>query len=688
MPEPISPHSPARRSAPVQAERTALMASLEPLDWRLLCWLLRYPFQWADDLVVGLARWTSRATVYRHLQRLAQHALVASVLPKTPGTGKRLYHLSNLGLHVLAAHLGTPARALARDWQTDEAGLLQMVPRLPTLLYLQDMVNGLVTHAADALTVQGRRPTLVRWNWQRDLSHRFRFREQPMRLFVDGAVALCVETNQGDGKRDERWYGLLLLMSDLEDEHVMRLRLERLLCWRESPERWVWYQHMLPVVILARSSRQCDHWQRAMDQAVQQVCVEPLAGAIACFPDGESQACHPWRLDWRTLSTDVCCHLPDVMQPVPVTALPPSLRTDGVATASNGEHCASQPSAFVSSAPVPARLSRIIPGNLSGRSVACTPDRSDERETLAWLAWQLTPCAWQIVSLLLTHPLLSTEELAVFLHLQRQSLRCSLYALHHLGCVVPVATAVGQRWHLAAQGLRLLAAANRVPVRSIATVPDALAAAEVPAVVQRGVSWLLQHIQHTAGVYSFFAQLAQAAGHLPDHALCWWETGALCERRYRVNARWYNLRPDALADYRDGQRHRQFWLEWDRGTMNVRDLTVKFTSYAHYLASREWVRDHPILPMLVCVTPDIAQERRMVRVAQTTLAKTSGVVLATTTATLLTAYGPLAAIWLPALPRHHLSEGKSRQALFMVNDMLAPPNDPGVPDLPGPVPEA
>ncbi len=66
-----------------------------------------------------------------------------------------------------------------------------MVPRLPTLLFLQDMVNGLVTHAADALTMQGRRPKLVRWNWQRDLSHRFRFREQsdaPLRGWGRGAL--------------------------------------------------------------------------------------------------------------------------------------------------------------------------------------------------------------------------------------------------------------------------------------------------------------------------------------------------------------------------------------------------------------------------------------------------------------------------------------------------------------------
>ena len=29
-----------------------------------------------------------------------------------------------------------------------------------------------------------------------------------------------------------------------------------------------------------------------------------------------------------------------------------------------------------------------------------------------------------------------------------------------------------------------------------------------------------------------------------------------------------------------GHQQVRYWLEWDRGTMNVRDLTVKFTSYA------------------------------------------------------------------------------------------------------------
>ena len=105
----------------------------------------------------------------------------------------------------------------------------------------------------------------------------------------------------------------------------------------------------------------------------------------------------------------------------------------------------------------------------------------------------------------------------------------------------------------------------------------------------------------------------------------------MCERRYRVGEQWYNLRPDALAEYRMGQQHMRFWLEWDRGTMNVRDLAVKFTSYAHYIASREWAREYSMLPVLVCVAPDIAQERRMQRVAQARLTSPAGLMVWTTT---------------------------------------------------------
>ena len=123
-----------------------------------------------------------------------------------------------------------------------------------------------------------------------------------------------------------------------------------------------------------------------------------------------------------------------------------------------------------------------------------------------------------------------------------------------------------------------------------------------------------------------------------------------------------------------GSQRRRFWLEWDRGTMNVRDLAVKFTSYASYIASREFAREHSILAVLICVAPDIAQEKRLQRVAQDRLTQLPGVVLWTTTEVLLKDHGPLAPIWLQGIPQSSQkaqSYSSLRQCLFiMSHDML------------------
>ena len=628
-----------------------LSESVSLIDWRLLDWLLHYPLQRADDLAVGVARWASRATVYRHVQALEANGLVENVLPKTPGSGKRLYHLSNFGLHLLARHLERPARELARRWQADEAGLIRLLPRLTTLLVLQEVVNGLVSHAADAMATQGRRPRLVRWNWQRDVTHRFLYREQRMRFFADSLIALCIRTQQDDGSVLDKWYGLFMLSTELDDERLMRLRLERLLCWRECSERWPFYQHILSVLILANSPRQRDHWQRAVEATSLKLRLEPLAGALACLLRSESTSANPWLLNWRTLSTDVPCHLQDLLRPLPHAAFPSSVRLEEGEDEKRKARSPFSASVTTVSAGTYSRLGRLVVGELANRAAHVKHVGLDEREMIALLGLRLTPCQWNILHLLLAHPLLSDEELAAFLSLQRKSVRCSLYELHQLGCLEPIPTEVGKRWHLCERGLRLVATANHIHIRTIAAMSDDEAESETSTVVQRGEAWLLQHIKHTAGIYSFFASLTQAARREPGQELCWWETGAVCERRYRVGEQWYNLRPDALAECRVGSQQIRFWLEWDRGTMNVRDLAVKFTSYAYYIASREWAREGSMLPVLVCVAPDIAQERRMQRVAQARLTSTPGLVVWTTTRVLLNEQGPLAPIWLQSLPQ-------------------------------------
>ena len=131
MPESTLERRRTRRKLTAEA-LAELGASLVDIDWRLLHWLLRYPLQRADDLMVGVARWASRATVYRHVQALEANGLVESVLPKTPGTGKRLYHLSNFGLHLLARHLDRPARnshAGGKPMKRDSCVCCRVCPR-------------------------------------------------------------------------------------------------------------------------------------------------------------------------------------------------------------------------------------------------------------------------------------------------------------------------------------------------------------------------------------------------------------------------------------------------------------------------------------------------------------------------------------------------------------------------------
>src|SRR5260370_19850732 len=130
--------------------------SLVEIDWRLLHWLLHYPLQRVDDLVVGVARHASPATVSRTSHALDARGLVESVLPRTPGVGKRLYHLSNLGLHVLAQYLDTPTRGLVQRWKADEDGLLRFLPRRRPLLLLPAVRHCLVPDSAATRQTPGR----------------------------------------------------------------------------------------------------------------------------------------------------------------------------------------------------------------------------------------------------------------------------------------------------------------------------------------------------------------------------------------------------------------------------------------------------------------------------------------------------------------------------------------------------
>ncbi len=639
-----------------------LLEQLTPVDLRLLQWLLRYPFQRAEDLAIAMGK--SLATVYRRISVQETLSLVESVMPGALGASTcRVYHLSNLGLHVLAAHEEQDPTILAQQWGSDERALLRLLPRLPMLVMLQDCINGLVVHAPEALAHRGRRSE-VRWHWVRDYTRRFAYREKLTRCTADAGLILRIRAAAEDGtSREEQWYSLFVLIdAGIAEVGQLRHRLKRLLWYRECAERWPVYQYFPLVLVLVSTTHRMEHWQRCAGEAATAVQVASLTGACACPSAGHDRTISsPWRFAWKTLASGVPCQLQHLLVPVPTEAIPPGLLDDGGAlSGAPAEEAPSSP---------PWRISRIICGNFVERAEYATRRRGegyqDEREGIALLSLRLSSRHLALLDVLHTHPLLHISEMAALLDLQASSVERYLRELYTVGCIDPLATCVGQRWRLHERGLRLVAARYHLSIQSIAASDDEHNEASL---VQRGQEVLLRHLEHTTGVYGYFASLSQAARQQRmqqrEHRLLWWETGAFCERRYQDHDHWHNLRPDAMGEYQVGEQRVRFWLEWDRATMGTRDLLAKFRTYAQYVTSREWFRGRAVLPLLLVVAPDQGQEMRIARVVTAVLANTPGLVIRTTTITRLKDRGPLAEIWYQVLPHGRTTDKTQRCQFF------------------------
>jgi hypothetical protein len=298
---------------------------LSPVDVQLLQACLRYPFLRAEDMAV--ARHLHVATVYRHLGQLYALDLVERVTPGVLGTGTcALYHLSNLGLHILAAYEQENAELLARFWHTDERGLLHLLPRLASLITVHHCINALVSHAPEALAECGRKP-LCRWHWLRDYRARFTFREHDLSCTVDAQLVLNVRPQTAESlNTNTLWYSMLLFLdTDLNARSLMQERLRRVLYYRECPLRRQLYHHFPLILVLVTNPHRREHWQRAALDATQMhgAVFAPLVGAIACLPDEQGTAlANLWRLPWRTLSGNAPCHLQELLAPIPLEAIP------------------------------------------------------------------------------------------------------------------------------------------------------------------------------------------------------------------------------------------------------------------------------------------------------------------------------------------------------------------------------
>lgn len=636
-------------------------------EQRILRWLKRYPFQRAQDLVLALGPWEGRGAVYRRLERLKSLRLIETLClgASTTTGGKALYHLSFAGLQACAAwEPEPPASPLILPAEREK--LIRLLPRVPVWLLLQDVLNGLVSDAPIALTCAGYRAEMVRWNWLRDYTHPFVIQkpgENVLSLRLDGVLAFHLRFPSFVRWPASVWQTLFLLHCPLDEPGLLRQRLDRLARWNEAAARRPVPLPTPPVLILATSAHQAELWQRAAAQVTARLRLELPPGALASIPERKQALQDGWHLPWRTLGTDRPCRLQDLLPPDGSLPFPELLELPRSAIGQV------ESSSRVREADQTGRVPPLMGKHLfdlatiaATRRVHTSRPGSGIANDYRLASIALAPRQWEFLTHIFAHPLLSCDELGLLLNLHTKSVHLLLADLRAAGYLLCVETAAGRRWHLSEAGLRLLARAACCHIQRLVRPP---VGAGLP-LQQRGLAGLLHQARHTAGVYSFFAHLQKALTSVPAAYLRWWETGALCERVFLYREKTYHFKPDALACVQIGGRSLRFWLEWDRGTMGVRDLERKCATYAAYLTSREWASAGMPLPLLVCVVPDIAQERRLHRVARALLAHLSMLRLFTTTYGLLMTQGILAPIWQQVLwpPQDASAEQRPRVPLF------------------------
>jgi len=595
---------------------------------RLLFWLLKHPYQRMSDLAFVFH--VHASTICRHLLALTERHLVASVTSAivAPSRPEALYYLATTGIERVADLIGgADPVALARMWQVGEADLLRLLPRLQSFIPLQEVVHGLIAGAPRQLSYPGGHPAAIRWHWQRDYTHTFGRGTKRITCRTDGAVVFRRRLFQQEDQNssDESWHCFLLSLDPgwygSEDLRLIRERLEHVLSWRESSERWSVYHAFPSLLVVASTAHQRDLWLHCAQEAAAHLRVTPLKGACAVLSEKYS----PWQFSWHALDGSGTTALSLLAEPLVPQALPPGLLA---------------PRHMASGMLTRAQKRRsLVSGDFEVRSKRLDPGATDltTTENVALLSLRFSHRHIEILKQIYAVPLIATHELAALLRMEADTIRRYLYDLHHFRCLEPITTVRGKRIVLSETGLRLISLVLGVPLVHIAERNPSTNVWQL-----RGVKHALRTINHTAGIYTFLAQLQQQAWTCGQELL-WWETTRSL-RRYRFQGSWHNLMPDALFGYQAGETKVEAWLEWDTGSMHRQPLTSKFEAYAQYVRSRQYRQEHQVPPALLLVTPHVGREQYIRRVATSVLG-TLPLAVWTTTAQFLQVEGPLAMIW-------------------------------------------
>lgn len=613
-----------------------------PLADRLLFWLLKHPYQRVSEMAFVFH--ADPSTIARQLHQLTKEALVESLTSAiaTSTRPEALYYLTSAGIERVADLVGgMDPTTLARMWQANEAALLHRIPRLASELALQDAVFRLIADAPRQLAYPGGYPAAIRWHWQHEYVHAFERKQRRMTFRADGVVVFRRRPLRQNMQHDsvESWSCFFWFIDPglrgSEDLRLMRTRIEQLLFWRESSERWSFYQAFPPLLILASTAHQRDLWISAAQEAAAHLRVAPLKGAGA-VPRDDS----PWKWRWHHLDGSGGATLHTLVDPIVPQAIPPGLLAPRHLEPGTGRKGKGNQNVVIGHFETRAQL------------LETKEDNRNSMTAISLLSLRLSRRHTDLLQQIYAAPLIAPRELAALLQMEAATVQRYLHDLQWLQCLEMIATSCEKRIVLTETGLRLMAALLGVHLIHLAKRNGSTQRWQ-----QRGSGYALHTIEHTAGIYRFLAKLQTQAKKLGQEVL-WWET-TRSFRRYHVQGAWQNLMPDALFAYQAKDAHVEAWLEWDTGSMHLKPMAVKFTSYAQYVRSQQYRQEHRTPPKLLLVAPQNGREQSLRTVAASVLGSLP-LTIWTTTEPLLNVQGPLGAIWKPLKPGGAIDEEGTR----------------------------
>jgi hypothetical protein len=522
-------------------------------DRRALLLLARMPLLWeyAIEQLLGLRGDTS---VYRCLARLRAMGLINEMRPALrAGRNPGLFHLTDLGVATIALDQVIDPAHLARRGRLRGADLRGRLRRIDHLVGLYQLLGALAS-------ARPGRIDLLAWEqpWRRWFRHPMR--RSPVAVEVPACAALSWDDDAAE----------YLLLPDLATFPLRALHrtLGALISLRQSVGT------SFPVLVIATTDDRGTAWIRLLDELARSRRAAPLAARVTT---------------WRELGHGTFT-LDDVTGPTRPASMVAVRRLRLRALA-------------------PKRPGSPIP-NLVG--VVCQTGSANGNDP-GTLALEVSPMERRLLDLVGRHPFLSGESLAVVLGWEVRRLRQRRARLIDLGLVWLVDASERKNstdqdlTELTRTGLEVAADQQGLSLARAVRLNGLAGGGPNDPIGMRGL--LVRDLEHTlgadaaiVGLYRLFA----ATGTARDgDAVLEWRSAAACSGR--------RVRPDGYSMIRRRSELYGFFLEYDRGTMSVRDYNAKWSGYYDYLESRAYERDYDGFPTILVVTTDRTAEERIAR---------------------------------------------------------------------------